>query len=333
MPRSRFAILTLLLGIIAASVTVGVAWLYFRPDPNAVAPTASQPKVVPMVLTASRDMAVGSLITANDITWAPLRNGTLLSAHMERGKTEESEVLGAVVRRTVYKGVPLTWSAIVRRGDQGFLAAALRPGHRAVTIAVDRATGEAALISPGDHVDVILTAKVKGVSGGGENTLTGTILENIRVVAVNRQVQSAAQTSARQATRNAASTVTLELQPPEAERLILAKSKGSISLAMRSLTDNLPGGNRTPTALEDLLSPPVAAEPVADVPPAPTPAPAERFFPPPPAPALAPPPPPEVRVQIFRGAKREEVTVKNIVADEGLPAGVPPPAASPDGAP
>lgn len=309
MPRSRFAILTLLLGIIAASATVSVAWLYFRPDPG-VEPTGHSPKTVPMVLTASRDMTVGSLITADDITWSPLRNGTLLSAHMERGKTEESEVLGAVVRRNVYKGVPLTWSAIVRRGDHGFLAAALRPGHRAVTIAVDRATGEAALISPGDHVDVILTAKVKGVSGDGESTLTGTILENIRVVAVNRQVQSASPTSARQTARNAATTVTLELLPPEAERLILATSKGDISLAMRSLTDNLSGENRTPTALEDLLSPPVPREPVANVPPAPGLA--DSLFPslPVPEPTLAPPPR-EVRVRIFRGAKQpEEVTVK-----------------------
>jgi len=306
MQKARLALIAVLVAIVPLAGIVG-AWWYLRPKPvsppKAVAPP---PKTLPVVLTASKDLAVGSLITVDDLAWSPLKGGSVLSTHMLRGKTNESHVIGAVVRRALYKGTPLSWSAIVRRGEHGFLAAALRPNHRAVTISVDRATSEAALIYPGDHVDVILTVQVKEGSGRATNTFTGTILENIRVVAVNRQVESGAAGSAAQSGRrgrNVANTVTLELLPAEAERLILATSKGSISLAMRSLTDHQRRGERTPTTFENLLLLP-SIEDARTASPTPEVATAEP----------APPPPeleerPQRRVQIFRGSSYEEVTL------------------------
>ncbi len=308
MPRARIAIVVLLLGVVLAGAVGGGAWLYFRPAPKApVRKAAPRPKPLPMVLTASKDLKLGSLITANDIAWSPLKNGVLLSAHLLKGKTNPNQVIGAVVRRAVFKDAPLTWSSIVRPGQYGFLAAALRPDHRAVTISVNRATSQAGLIYPGDRVDVILTVQVK--EGRNTETFTGTILEHIRVVAVDRQVESSAANtgqSARKSSRNAGATVTLEVLPAEAERLILATSKGNISLAIRSLTDARRHDDRTRAAIENLLS-----RPPAEAPANPAPVPASRE----PAPVAEEPAPvaeePEpVRVQIFRGTAREEVLLE-----------------------
>lgn len=305
---SRSALLFLLLGILSVGATVGGAWLYFSPQPKPAKPTP-EPKPVPVVLTAANDLSIGRLITINDVAWAPLRNGSVLPTHMLQGKTDESQVIGSVVRRSVFRGTPLSWVAIVRPGEHGFLAAALRPDHRAVTIPVDRATSEAALIYPGDHVDVILTVQIDDRGRRrGNDTVTATILENIRVVAVNRQVESSVGASGRQNTsRNAASTVTLELLPSEAERLVLATSKGTIALAMRSLTDVRRRDDRTPTAFENLLPLPVEEPPpAAFVPPAP-PTPGETGSE---LPQPEPEEPSTIRVKIFRGDKHEEVTVK-----------------------
>ncbi len=308
MQKARLALIVLLVGIVPITAIIGGAWLYFRPQPVAPPPKASPPpKPLPVVLTASKDMKVGSLITANDIVWSPLKNGAILSAHMLKGKTEPDNVVGAVVRRAVFKGMPLTWSSIVRPGQYGFLAAALRPNHRAVTILVNRATSQAGLIYPGDRVDVILTVKVNEGNTRKTNTFTGTILEDIRVVAVNRQVESSlsSQTqSSRNASRNGASTITLEVLPSEAERLILATSRGDVSLAMRSLTDARRREKRAPTAFENLLTlPSIEAKPKETPPPKPAP-----------TPVAAPPPPPkeptQVRVQIYRGSAHEEVVLK-----------------------
>ena len=306
MQKARFAFIVLLVCVLAVAV-FGGAWLYLRPKPAAPTPravAAPPPKPLPVVLTASRQLAVGSLITANDVVWSPLKNGVILSAHMLKGKTKPDSVVGAVVRRMVHKGTPLTWSSIVRPGQYGFLAAALRPDRRAVTILVNRATSQAGLIYPGDRVDVLLTVEVNDEQTRKTHTFTGTILEDIRVVAVNRQVESSVGASqgnaSRKPSRSGASTVTLEVLPSEAERLVLATSKGDISLAMRSLTDGARRDQRKPTGLENLLSlPPTAGKP--------------EGTPSGPAPVAVSAPPPEepgeVRVQIFRGAAREEMTL------------------------
>ena len=309
MQKARLALIVFLVSVVPLTAIVGGAWLYFRPKPVAPAPkrVTPPPKPLPVVLTAAKELRVGSLITANDVIWSPLKNGAILSAHMLRGKTKPDDVIGAVVRRAVFEGTPLTWSSIVRPGQYGFLAAALKPNHRAVTIMVNRATGQAGLIYPGDRVDVILTVKVSEGNSSKTNTFTGTILEDIRVVAVNRQVESSAGSqgqASRPASRSGAGTVTLEVLPAEAERLVLATSRGDISLAMRSLTDGRRRGNRTPTAFENLLAlPATEAEPKE----APAPKPA-------PTPVAAPPPPPKepakVRVQIFRGGARQEVLLE-----------------------
>ena len=301
MIRARFVLL--LVGVVAGAV-FGGAWLYFRPEPAPPPPprkaVAPAPKTLQVVLTASRDLKVGSLITANDIVWAPLKKGAIASAHMLKGKTQPNQVIGAVVRRAVYNGTPLSWASIVRPGQYGFLAAALSPDHRAVTIGVNRATSQAGLIYPGDHVDVILTVEIREQQARETSTFTTTILEDVRVIAVDRQVEGAAgsQGQPKKSSRSDTSTVTLEVLPSEAERLVLATAKGQISLAMRSLADSQRRDNHTPTAFKDLLPLPPVANGL------------EKAASPEAAPEVAPPEPKVVRVRIFRGAKHEEVLLK-----------------------
>ncbi len=315
---SRSAILFLLMGVVSVAAALGGTWLYLRPEPAPPPPKEEPPpKPVPVVLTAANDLNIGTLITASDLVWKPIRNGSVLSTHMLKDQIEESQVIGSVVRRSVYKGMALNWSAIVRPGEHGFLAAALKPDHRAVTIRVDEATSEAALIYPGDHVDVILTAQLHDPTTRQTDTFTATILDNVRVVAVNRQVESGVGRSGGagglfgKGSRTAANTVTLELEAGDAERLILARTKGTISLAMRSLTDVLRREDRAPTAFESLLPLPAPVEPeaqpdtTATAGPAPAPAAAQS----PPLPPPAPEQPPDITVRIFRGDKHEEVRV------------------------
>ena len=146
MQKARIALIAVLVAIVPLAGIVG-AWWYLRPKPEPPPPKAAAPppKPLPVVLTASKDLAIGSLITVNDIMWSPLTNGAILTGHMLKGETKPANVIGAVVRRAVYKGTPLTWSSIVRPGEYGFLAAALRPDRRAVTIMVNRATSQAGL--------------------------------------------------------------------------------------------------------------------------------------------------------------------------------------------
>ena len=81
----------------------------------------------------------------------------------------------------------------------------------------------------------------------------------------------------------------------------LRKAAGSGSLMGRRVTDGARRDQRTPTGLENLLSLPAAE--LDETPSEPAPLPVAAPAPPPEGPA-------QVRVQIFRGGAREEVTLE-----------------------
>ena len=68
-----------------------------------------------------------------------------------------SQLIGTVVRYPITAGQPVTRGSLVGPHDRGFLAAALGPGMRAVTVPVNTSTGVAGFVFPGDHVDMVLT--------------------------------------------------------------------------------------------------------------------------------------------------------------------------------
>ena len=291
MRRYRFLLLVVLLGVVPITALVVGVWIYLgeeevaAPELTVEEAPPPEPVVRPLVevLAAARVLPVGTLLTATDITYVPLEEEAVFSSHMRRDTADASTVLGSVVRTELLAGVPLTLAALVRPGQDGFLAAALRPNHRAVTIVVDQTTSHAGLIAPGDRVDVIFTMQVASDDSSQLKPFSRTVLEDIRVVAVNRRVESAAgetESEQSEAVRSGSgNTVTLEVRPPEADRLVLATTRGSISLALRPLSQAGRVGWRPATGLDKLLPPP----------------------------ATKTPDPKQVRVQVFRGDRHEEV--------------------------
>src|SRR5690606_9717409 len=93
---------------------------------------------------------------------------------------------GTVVRNAITAGQPLTKGAIVSPGDRGFLAAALGPGMRAVTIPVSSLTGVAGFVFPGDRVDLMLAQSVK--CDGQALKISETVLRSPRVLATDNRV-------------------------------------------------------------------------------------------------------------------------------------------------
>ena len=77
----------------------------------------------------------------------------------------------------------------MKPGDRGFLAAALGPGMRAVTVPVSAKTGVGGFIFPGDRVDLLVTHGVKAAEDSGRKTamVTETVLREVRVVAIDQR--------------------------------------------------------------------------------------------------------------------------------------------------
>ena len=141
-----------------------------------------------------------------------------------------------MVRYPVTAGQPLTRGAVVGPQDRGFLAAALGPGMRAITVPVNTSTSVSGFVFPGDRVDVMLTQEVAGGGQGTPLKVTETIIRNVRVLATDQRVDSKGEDGKTEV--KTFSNVTLEVTPRIAEKISVAQSLGTLSLSLRSIADN-----------------------------------------------------------------------------------------------
>jgi pilus assembly protein CpaB len=229
--------LLLLLG--ALIIAVGTAMAARSLFAGASAPKAEAAQEVPKgpkVLVAQRALPVGTIITADSIAFQQWPKEMVQDAYFIDGEADMNKLLGTVVRYPITAGQPVTQGALVSPGDRGFLAAALGPGMRAVTIPVSAKTGVGGFVFPGDHVDLMLTQTVPGRDGGSPLKTTETILRNVRVLATDQSTETTVEEG--KTVVRAFRTVTLEVTPKIAEKIAVAQTIGTLSLALRSLADN-----------------------------------------------------------------------------------------------
>ena len=261
--------LRVMIVLIAAVSAIGLAVVMQKAIGGKPAPApvvqAAAPVGKPMtqVLVAKRDLAIGERLTAADVTWQAWPSDTVNAAFITNGAadptptkatakaakavgdaaegmiggvTPEKAVEGAIVRDPILAGEPITPRKIVRGGEGGYLSVVLSPGKRAMAVPVTSETAVGGFILPGDRVDVIQTrdaqAVGEGEGGGAKKTIAETIIQNVRVLALDQ-----ATAAEKDAKTIVASTATLEVGPVEAEALAKAKAAGPVTLTLRAYTD------------------------------------------------------------------------------------------------
>jgi pilus assembly protein CpaB len=268
--------LVLLLG--ALIIAIGTAFAARSMFAGGAAPTADAQTAAaptgPRVLVAKRALTAGTIITADALGFQPWPEELVQDAYFIDGEADMNKLLGTVVRFPITAGEPVTQGSLVAPGDRGFLAAALGPGMRAVTVPVSATTGVAGFVFAGDRVDLILTQQVDGSGDTTPLKAAETVLRNLRVLATDQRVEKTTDENGKtvvQEFRN----VTLEVTPKIAEKIAVAQTIGTLSLALRSLADNpadleralaagdvqIPAG-ATPEQEEKLLKAAMAARPI-----------------------------------------------------------------------
>lgn len=228
-----------LIVLLVALATAGGTALYARSWVQGQrAPAAAPgPEVVVVkedlreVLVAAENLPAGTFVAPKAVRWQRWPSGDLPETYFVRDQRGLDAVTGAVVRRGIAKGEPLTDGAVVLPGDRGFLAAVLEPGMRAVSVPINEASGNAGLIFPGDRVDLILTQTLADGSGEGQRMVSETALESIRVIAIGRRLND----DPAMPDANQGRTATLEVTPKQAEVVALVTELGKLSLSLRSL--------------------------------------------------------------------------------------------------
>lgn len=230
--------IALLVGaLIIAAITAVMARNMFSlgSAPQATAAPAPVP-TGPEVLVATRSLPVGTLISPDSFRYQPWPKELIQNAYYLKGRAQPASLHGSVVRVAVTAGQPVTQGSLVQPGDRGFLAAALGPGMRAITVAVSASTGVAGFIFPGDRVDLVLTQTVGGSDEGAALKTAETFVRNLRVLATDQRTVSEDSKGAKEVI--VFTSVTLEVTPRIAEKISVAQTIGQLSLSLRSIADN-----------------------------------------------------------------------------------------------
>ena len=229
---ARIVVLTIALG--AGGVA---AYLARGTEEKSRAPT--EPVAAPLptteILVAKSDIGLGQQVKAEDLQWQAWPASTAGSNLITRAGRADAikEIAGSIARTPFFAGEPIREQKLVKASGSGFMAAILPTGARALSTEISPETGAGGFILPNDHVDVILSKREKNPDGKGPDVVQSEIiLSNIRVLAIDQAPKEKEGSNSL-----VGRTATLELKPEQAETLARARQSGSLSLALRSITD------------------------------------------------------------------------------------------------
>lgn len=185
------------------------------------------------VLVARKNIALGDVVKANSFRWLAWPQDALGPHYIrqDRRPGAAQKYAGAIARAQIMSGEPISARKLIKVGEGGVLASILPAGMRAISTKISEQSAAGQLILPNDHVDVILTRRLRARNGNSEHVVD-TLFRNVRILAIGQVIEAKEGKKSVQA-----KTATLELTPIQAELLVQANSMGKISLALRSVAD------------------------------------------------------------------------------------------------
>ena len=227
------------LGVIAAvCAAVLVASLKTELTPQAAEEEVVAEEIpLVQVLVASMDMAPMTVLDSEGVEIREVEATAVPESHF----SDPVQVVGKILVVPVKAGQAFEESLFASENSGLQLASALAEGKRAVNVALSDPMGMEFLLYPGSTVDVLATVKTLKNDSEAEETVSVTLLQDIIVLAVGRKsvvdpVEEGEDDDfvVRKADRP---TVTLLVDPDQAEILKLAMHMGSVSLTMRNPMD------------------------------------------------------------------------------------------------
>ncbi|MEO1749345.1 MAG: Flp pilus assembly protein CpaB, partial [Pseudomonadota bacterium] len=201
------------------------------PEPIQLQAEAPPPISLDQVLVADRSIPVGERVETR-LRWQDWPTKSLSPDFITKSARPDAmeELASRIVRSPIVEGEPIRPIKLLG-ADQSFMSSILPSGKRAVATQIAADTSAGGFILPNDYVDVIMTRRAQG---NGDNFVTETIMENIRVLAIDQAVREAEDGSL----VIVGQTATLELSPRQSEIIVVAQQMSDrLTLALRSVQD------------------------------------------------------------------------------------------------
>ena len=220
-------LLTILL--LAFVIAGACAFLVYRVIGNRLG--ASTPSTT-RVVAAAADIKLGTVLAASNLT-------TIDVGSMPKGAIlDPKNAIGRGVVADIFQGEPILDSRLAPVGSGGGLAATIPDGMRAIAVRVDDIVGVAGFVTPGMHVDVLVSGTPPGTNyqqnphAAEMGTLVKTILQNITVLSAGVNIQKDAEGKPQ-----SAQVVNLLVTPEQAETLSLITNGVKVQLVLRNPLD------------------------------------------------------------------------------------------------
>src|SRR5487761_297461 len=158
MNTARIVVLTIAVG------AGGVAAYLASGSDNKPPPTAPVAQLQTVdVLVAKSDIGLGQTVSQNELQWQTWPASTASNTFIRRKERPDAttQIAGSIARAPFIAGEPIREAKLVKADGSGFMAAILQSGFRAVSTEISAETGAAGFILPNDHVDVLMTRRVK----------------------------------------------------------------------------------------------------------------------------------------------------------------------------
>ncbi len=233
MKAARLVVLTV--AIAAGGVAAMLAGRTEKPPEVKVQPAPTIASID--VLVAKSDIGMGQTVSPGDMRWQEWPTSASTGNFIRKSERPNAieKLSGSIARAPFVSGEPIREAKLVNAKGSGFMAAILPSGMRAISTQISPETGAGGFILPNDHVDVILTRRqsdANKANNGGDSHSSEIVLSNVRVLAIDQNVEE----------KNGqkvvvGKTATLELTPAQTETLALSQQLGTLSLALRSITD------------------------------------------------------------------------------------------------
>lgn len=222
---------------IALAAGGGAFMMTGEPGPAPVVQVlAPAPVNLDEVLIATRDLPYGTELGEADLNWVSwpkesLPPGVLIKSAEPNAK---EQIKSSYVRIPIASGEPVRRERLVKGVTAGLMSTMVAPGKRAIAIDVTLNSTAGGFILPNDRVDVLRTYRdVEATRDLGHEVYNAeVVLSNVRVLAMGQTIE-------KKGTEPlvTGSTATLELDPRQAEIVVLAQRTGQLVLSLRPITD------------------------------------------------------------------------------------------------
>jgi pilus assembly protein CpaB len=232
-----FRVLVLVVALVAGGIAAYIA-MNMSPGSDP-APTVVElaPQIQSQdVLVASADIGQGQKLTVENVRWQRWPEDAMNPAYIQKQTRPDAvEELtaegGAVVRSQFIAGEPIR-DAKLASANSNYFSAILPSGQRAIAVRVSAQSTAGGAILPGDRVDVIQTVTQQATESAAAESVSRTILTNVKVLAIDQTVDESNEEAF-----VVGKTATLELDPAQVELITAAEATGTLSLSLRSMAD------------------------------------------------------------------------------------------------